>query len=145
MIAVQIVETPMNSMSFIAAGSDQTDRRVDQNSIKASSEIRSRRQARPTGARSTSGTRWQRRVTSTDPLHATARGAPRRCAPTIRRAGIDLGQVSPYLVCAIVKAEDRGFFRHSGFEWGQLRKALWRRVTGGSAIGRSAVTPHLAR
>jgi membrane peptidoglycan carboxypeptidase len=49
------------------------------------------------------------------------------------------------LVCAIVKAEDRGFFRHSGFEWGQLRKALWGRVTGGSGVGGSTITQQLAR
>jgi len=48
-------------------------------------------------------------------------------------------------VCAIVKAEDRGFFRHSGFEWGQLCKALWGRVTGGSGVGGSTITQQLAR
>jgi monofunctional biosynthetic peptidoglycan transglycosylase len=48
-------------------------------------------------------------------------------------------------VCAIIKAEDRGFFRHAGFEWPQLRKALWGRVTGGPGIGGSTITQQLAR
>ncbi|HEX8108493.1 MAG TPA: biosynthetic peptidoglycan transglycosylase [Kofleriaceae bacterium] len=73
------------------------------------------------------------------------RAAERTRAAADRVEWIDLGQVSPYLVCAIIKAEDRGFFRHSGFEWGQLRKALWGHVTGGSGIGGSTITQQLAR
>jgi monofunctional glycosyltransferase len=74
-----------------------------------------------------------------------ARAAERTSAAADRVEWIDLGQVSPYLVCAIIKAEDRGFFRHSGFEWAQLRKALWGHVTGGSGIGGSTITQQLAR
>jgi monofunctional biosynthetic peptidoglycan transglycosylase len=73
------------------------------------------------------------------------RAAERPGATADRVEWIDLGQVSPYLVCAIIKAEDRGFFRHAGFEWAQLRKALWGRVTGGSDIGGSTITQQLAR
>ncbi|HET6584980.1 MAG TPA: biosynthetic peptidoglycan transglycosylase [Nannocystaceae bacterium] len=73
------------------------------------------------------------------------RAAERTRAGADRVEWIDLGQVSPYLVCAIIKAEDRGFFRHSGFEWAQLRKALWGHVTGGSGIGGSTITQQLAR
>jgi monofunctional biosynthetic peptidoglycan transglycosylase len=73
------------------------------------------------------------------------RAAERTSAAAARVEWIDLGEVSPYLVCAIIKAEDRGFFRHSGFEWAQLRKALWGRVTGGSGIGGSTITQQLAR
>jgi monofunctional biosynthetic peptidoglycan transglycosylase len=73
------------------------------------------------------------------------RAAERTRTAAGRLAWIDLDQVSPYLVCAIIKAEDRGFFRHAGFEWGQLRKALWGRVTGGSDIGGSTITQQLAR
>jgi monofunctional glycosyltransferase len=73
------------------------------------------------------------------------RAAERTSAAAGRLEWSDLGQVSPYLVCAIIKAEDRGFFRHSGFEWAQLRKALWGRVTGGSEIGGSTITQQLAR
>ena len=73
------------------------------------------------------------------------RAAERTRAVADRAEWIDLGQVSPYLVCAIIKAEDRGFFRHSGFEWPQLRKALWGHVTSGSGIGGSTITQQLAR
>jgi monofunctional biosynthetic peptidoglycan transglycosylase len=73
------------------------------------------------------------------------RAAEPTSAAADRVEWIDLGQVSPYLVCAIIKAEDRGFFRHSGFEWAQLRKALWGHVTGGSGIGGSTITQQLAR
>jgi monofunctional biosynthetic peptidoglycan transglycosylase len=73
------------------------------------------------------------------------RAAERTSAAADRVEWIDLDQVSPYLVCAIIKAEDRGFFRHSGFEWPQLRKALWGRVTGSSGIGGSTITQQLAR
>ncbi len=58
---------------------------------------------------------------------------------------VDLDDISPYLVCAVVKAEDRGFFRHSGFEWAQIRKAFWANVTGGRRIGGSTITQQLAR
>jgi monofunctional biosynthetic peptidoglycan transglycosylase len=73
------------------------------------------------------------------------RASERTIAGADRVEWIDLGQVSPYLVCAIIKAEDRGFFRHAGFEWPQLRKALWGRVTGGTDIGGSTITQQLAR
>jgi monofunctional biosynthetic peptidoglycan transglycosylase len=73
------------------------------------------------------------------------RAEERSSATADRVEWIDLDDVSPYLVCAIVKAEDRGFFRHAGFEWPQLRKALWGRVTGGSDIGGSTITQQLAR
>ena len=73
------------------------------------------------------------------------RAAERTRIAADRVEWIDLGQVSPYLVCAIIKAEDRGFFRHSGFEWAQLRKALWGHVAGGSGIGGSTITQQLAR
>jgi monofunctional biosynthetic peptidoglycan transglycosylase len=81
--------------------------------------------------------------TQTSFMHV--RAAERTSAAADRVEWIDLGQVSPYLVCAIIKAEDHGFFRHSGFEWAQLRKALWGHVTGGSGIGGSTITQQLAR
>lgn len=58
---------------------------------------------------------------------------------------IALDDVSPYLVCAVVKAEDRGFFRHAGFEWGQVRKAVSGYLVGHARIGGSTITQQLAR
>jgi monofunctional biosynthetic peptidoglycan transglycosylase len=58
---------------------------------------------------------------------------------------VELDDVSPYLVCAVVKAEDRGFFRHAGFEWPQVRKALRGYLTASHAGGGSTITQQLAR
>ncbi|HEY5932984.1 MAG TPA: biosynthetic peptidoglycan transglycosylase [Kofleriaceae bacterium] len=58
---------------------------------------------------------------------------------------VALSEVSPYLVCAVVKAEDRGFFRHAGFEWGQVRKAVSGYLVGYAKIGGSTITQQLAR
>ena len=58
---------------------------------------------------------------------------------------VELTEISPYLVCAVVKAEDRGFFRHDGFEWGQVRKAVSGYLVGYSRIGGSTITQQLAR
>jgi monofunctional glycosyltransferase len=58
---------------------------------------------------------------------------------------VSLSDVSPYLVCAVVKAEDRGFFRHAGFEWAQVRKALWGYLSASHANGGSTITQQLAR
>lgn len=73
----------------------------------------------------------------------------RAADPTSRAPGrleaFALRDVSPYLVCAVVKAEDDGFFRHAGFEWSQLRKAFWGYVTNDSTIGGSTITQQLAR
>ncbi|HEY5924077.1 MAG TPA: biosynthetic peptidoglycan transglycosylase [Kofleriaceae bacterium] len=58
---------------------------------------------------------------------------------------VDLDGISPYLACAVVKAEDGGFFRHAGFEWGPLRKAFWAYVSGRSRGGGSTITQQLAK
>ena len=91
---------------------------------------------------------------------AARRGLPdvgplRRAAPAatafMRAAGeqaapawVPLGTVSPYLACAVVKAEDRRFFEHRGIHWGQLRKAVGRTARGGR-MGGSTITQQLAR
>lgn len=56
-------------------------------------------------------------------------------------AAVPLEALSPVLVCAVVKAEDRRFFRHRGFAWRQIGKAVARR----GRMGGSTITQQLAR
>jgi monofunctional biosynthetic peptidoglycan transglycosylase len=56
-----------------------------------------------------------------------------------------LAPVSPLLACAVVKAEDRGFFRHDGFERGQVMRGVRRTLSGGGVAGGSTITQQLAR
>jgi monofunctional biosynthetic peptidoglycan transglycosylase len=73
------------------------------------------------------------------------RAAQRGEADVDRGAWIDIDEVSPYLICAVVKAEDRGYFRHDGFEWGEIRRAAWLNLRGASRMGASTITQQLAR
>lgn len=57
-----------------------------------------------------------------------------------------LDEVSPYLVCAVVRAEDPVFFQHRGIGWARLREALreaWKERRG--VRGVSTLTQQLAR
>ncbi|MBU8895374.1 transglycosylase domain-containing protein [Corallococcus sp. M34] len=54
-------------------------------------------------------------------------------------------QRMPLLACAVVKAEDRKFFRHGGFDWGEIRFALQDAVLTGRLRGASTITGQLAR
>jgi monofunctional biosynthetic peptidoglycan transglycosylase len=56
-----------------------------------------------------------------------------------------LESMSPWLPCVVVIAEDFFFFDHHGFDWAQLRRALWSNLTGGSGFGGSTITQQLAR
>mgnify|MGYP002780505953 CR=1 FL=1 len=58
---------------------------------------------------------------------------------------VPIQQMSPLLVCAVIKAEDRGFFRHHGFEWSAMRAALRRALQGNPSGGGSTLTQQLAR
>jgi monofunctional biosynthetic peptidoglycan transglycosylase len=56
-----------------------------------------------------------------------------------------LKRLSPLLVCAVVKAEDRGFFRHAGVEWKNLGSAARAWLGGEARHGGSTLTQQLAR
>ncbi len=58
---------------------------------------------------------------------------------------VPLNDISPLLVCAVVKAEDRGFFRHHGIEWPAVRKALYQALKGEGERGASTISQQLAR
>ncbi|HEX8700898.1 MAG TPA: biosynthetic peptidoglycan transglycosylase [Myxococcaceae bacterium] len=54
-------------------------------------------------------------------------------------------QLSPLLACAVLKAEDRSFFRHHGVEWGNLWSATRGWLQGRTRHGASTLTQQLAR
>jgi monofunctional biosynthetic peptidoglycan transglycosylase len=64
---------------------------------------------------------------------------------TYRSEWVPLDRISPVLICAVVKAEDRGFFRHQGFEWEQMRRAVAQMARGGIRAGGSTITQQTAR
>lgn len=81
------------------------------------------------------------RVTSMMRARAKETGASE--PPQLR--WVELGRVSTWLICAVVKAEDRLFFRHWGFDWGQLRKAALKALDGSLTMGGSTISQQLAR
>jgi monofunctional biosynthetic peptidoglycan transglycosylase len=58
---------------------------------------------------------------------------------------VELSQISPYLACAVVKAEDENFFTHGGFDWEQLRKAFVAGLRNGWRFGSSSITQQLVK
>jgi monofunctional biosynthetic peptidoglycan transglycosylase len=74
-------------------------------------------------------------------LRAAQTGRP---ASAFRAGTLPLERVSPLLVCAVVKGEDRGFFRHQGVDWAQVRRAVVRTLTG-APMGGSTITQQTAR
>jgi monofunctional biosynthetic peptidoglycan transglycosylase len=87
---------------------------------------------------------------ATPSVGALAAGAPRETAFS-RARGQALGtwtpleEISPLLACAIVKAEDRTFFRHHGFDWSQLHKAFDAALGGRVRMGGSTISQQLAK
>jgi monofunctional biosynthetic peptidoglycan transglycosylase len=64
-------------------------------------------------------------------------------APTVEWT--PAGDISPLLLCAIVRAEDDGFFRHHGIDWSALWAAARRTLSGPEVFGGSTITQQLAR
>ncbi|HEX8794342.1 MAG TPA: biosynthetic peptidoglycan transglycosylase [Polyangiaceae bacterium] len=58
---------------------------------------------------------------------------------------VGLEAISPWLVCAVLKSEDRMFFRHHGFDWVQVRRAAGRVARGERTGGASTLSQQLAR
>jgi monofunctional biosynthetic peptidoglycan transglycosylase len=56
-----------------------------------------------------------------------------------------LSAMPSYVPCAVVKAEDRAFFRHAGFDGGQLWRAISGAATGARRMGGSTISQQLAR
>ncbi|RKH77062.1 hypothetical protein D7Y21_37860 [Corallococcus sp. AB045] len=75
-------------------------------------------------------------------LRAREQGLPDH---TFSLQWIALEDVSPLLICSAVKAEDTGFFRHHGVEWGETRRIAWKWLTGSATHGGSTISQQLAR
>lgn len=58
---------------------------------------------------------------------------------------IPLRNMSPMLICAVVKSEDRGFFRHGGWDVGAMWGAMQRRAAGVPSGHGTTITQQLAR
>ncbi len=64
----------------------------------------------------------------------------------VRARPVDLGHVSPYLVPAVLAAEDRRFFHHPGVDPLALGRAAWQDLRAGRIVsGGSTLTMQLAR
>lgn len=59
-------------------------------------------------------------------------------------AWLPIGEISPALVTAIVVAEDRRFFHHSGVDWRALLSAAWDNLRRARPRGASTITMQLA-
>lgn len=56
-----------------------------------------------------------------------------------------LCEISPFIICAVVKAEDPGFFQHGGVAWRHVFRAARDGVKGRGWRGASTITQQLAR
>ena len=62
------------------------------------------------------------------------------------RTPLELSQISPNLVRAVLAAEDSAFYQHGGIRIGSIMRALWTDVVeGGKIQGASTITQQLAR
>ena len=68
-----------------------------------------------------------------------------RVDPTVRRlAWIPLADMSPALLEAIVKSEDRNFWSHAGIDWGAVGSSAWANLWNTRTRGASTLTMQLA-
>jgi len=76
------------------------------------------------------------------------RGAPLqtvRVDDTVRRlAWVPLAEMSPALLEAIVRSEDREFWSHGGVDWGAVAKSAWGNLWNTRTRGASTITMQLA-
>ncbi len=62
------------------------------------------------------------------------------------RTPLDLAEMSPYVVRAVLAAEDSAFYQHGGIRLGSIMRALWTDVVeGGKVQGASTITQQLSR
>ena len=59
---------------------------------------------------------------------------------------VELEQISPWLISAVVAAEDKHFYVHNGVDVAAVLRALWQNTQGGEVVsGASTITQQLAR
>ena len=69
----------------------------------------------------------------------------RRVDRNVRRlAWTTLDELSPALIRAVIRAEDRRFYRHSGVDWRAVAAATWDRIATGRRRGASTLSMQLA-
>lgn len=56
---------------------------------------------------------------------------------------VSLAEVSPVLAAAVLEAEDRRFYGHSGVDWRAVSAALWQKLTGRGERGASTISMQL--
>lgn len=66
--------------------------------------------------------------------------------PSVSMTWTPLDKMSPYLVRAVLIAEDDRFYRHRGVDWGQLRRAARYNIQRGRMVrGASTISQQVAR
>jgi monofunctional biosynthetic peptidoglycan transglycosylase len=72
--------------------------------------------------------------------------AEKRSSPRIQQAWVSLGRISPYLVKAVLIAEDDKFWKHEGFDYESIQKAIEKDLQAGRfKFGGSTISQQLAR
>ena len=72
--------------------------------------------------------------------------AEKRSSRRIQQAWVSLGQISPYLVKAVLIAEDDKFWKHEGFDFESIQKAIEKDLQAGRfKFGGSTISQQLAR
>lgn len=61
------------------------------------------------------------------------------------RTFVKIDQIPDYVQKAVVSAEDRKFYEHSGIDYAGIARAAWNNFTGGSKQGASTITQQYAR
>jgi membrane peptidoglycan carboxypeptidase len=84
-----------------------------------------------------------RRFASENPV--TTAYLERRTPGAKLKSWVALSDISPFLICSVLKAEDRAFFRHGAFDWRQVARTLLSNLKTGRAWGASTLTQQLAR
>ena len=77
-------------------------------------------------------------------MRARGQGAVRSTAAGPAR-WVPLDSISVLAVCAVVKAEDGGYFEHAGVDWARTRSAALAALKGQPATGASTITQQVAR
>ena len=72
--------------------------------------------------------------------------AEKRSSHRIQQAWVSLGRISPYLVKAVLIAEDDKFWKHEGFDYESIQKAIEKDLQAGRfKFGGSTISQQLAR
>lgn len=71
--------------------------------------------------------------------------AEQEIAVGVESQWVNIENVSTLFICTVVKSEDRTFFRHRGFEFGAIYRAIKRSFNGDALVGASTITQQVAK